>query len=191
MPSMKERLQQLILEHAFRFSETPSFKLVHGGMSQFYFNCKMVTLDPEGQVLIGNLVYGAVKDAHVQAVGGLTLGADPMANATAYASWLRNDPIQSFVVRKKQKEHGAGKLIEGKVKPGDRVAVLDDVVTTGGSTLQAIAACRDAGLQVVKVVVLVDRQEMNGRENIMKEVPYVEALITRDEIMELYRKKSA
>lgn len=191
MLSMKERLQQLILEHAFRFSETPSFKLVHGGMSQFYFNCKMVTLDPEGQVLIGNLVYDAVKDARVQAVGGLTLGADPMANATAYASWLRNDPIQSFVVRKKQKEHGAGKLIEGKVKPGDRVAVLDDVVTTGGSTLQAIAACRDAGLQVVKVVVLVDRQEMNGRENIMKEVPCVEALITRDEIMELYRKKSA
>ncbi len=191
MPSMKERLQQLILEHAFQFSQTPSFKLVHGGMSQYYFNCKMVTLDPEGQVLIGNLIYQAVKDVRVQAVGGLTLGADPMANATAYASWLLNDPIQAFVVRKKQKDHGAGRLIEGKVKPGDRVAVLDDVITTGGSTLQAIAACRDFGLQVVKAVVLVDRQEMNGRENILKEVPNVEALITRDEIVDLYRKTLA
>ena len=191
MSSMKERLKQLVLEHAFRFSETPSFKLVHGGMSRFYFNCKMVTLDPEGQFIIGNLVYEAVKDDRVNAVGGLTLGADPMANATAYASWLKNDPVQAFVVRKKQKEHGAGKLIEGKVKAGDRVAVLDDVVTTGGSTLQAISACRDAGLHVVKVVVLVDRQEMSGRENILQEVPHVEALITRDEIMELYRKKLA
>lgn len=186
MSSMKNRLKELILEHAFRFSETPSFKLVHGGMSRFYFNCKKVTLDPEGQFLMGNLVYEAVKDDRLKAVGGLTLGADPIANAVAYTSWLKKDPIQAFVVRKKQKEHGTGSLIEGKVHPGDRVAVLDDVITTGGSTLQAISACREAGLEVVKVVVLIDRQEMNGRENILEEVPRVEALITRDEIMELF-----
>lgn len=186
---MKERLKELILEHAFRFSETPSFKLVHGGVSQFYFNCKRVTLDPEGQYLIGNLIFDSLQGLRVQAVGGLTLGADPIADATAYTSWLKGQPIQAFVVRKKPKEHGTESLIEGKVEAGDRVVVVDDVVTTGGSTLQAIAACRKAGLDVVKAVVLVDRQEMNGRESILSEVPELEALVTRDEIMELYNRR--
>jgi orotate phosphoribosyltransferase len=187
--AMKERLMELILLHAFRYSETPTFKLVHGGFSQFYFNCKSVTLDPEGQYLIGNLIYQAVRGHKIAAVGGLTLGADPMANAVAYTSWLEKSPIQSFVVRKKAKDHGTASLIEGKVKAGDRVVVLDDVITTGGSTLQAVAACRSAGLEVVKAVVLVDRQEMNGRENILKAVPELEALVTRDEIFELYGQK--
>jgi orotate phosphoribosyltransferase len=186
---MKERLKELILEYAFQFSETPSFKLAHGGVSQFYFNCKRVTLDPEGQYLIGNLAYEALSDLGVQAVGGLTLGADPISNAVAYTSWVERRPIQSFVVRKKQKDHGIVSLIEGKVQAGDRVVVVDDVVTTGGSTLQAIAACRQAGLEVVRAIVLVDRQEMNGRESILKEVPDFRALVTREEIMDLYRAK--
>ncbi len=184
---MKARLKQLILQHAFQYSEDATFKLVSGGTSQFYFNCKKVTLDPEGMFLIGNLIFQAIRDLNVQAIGGLTLGADPIANAVAYSSWIHQRPIQSFVVRKKQKEHGTASLIEGKVRPGDRVVVVDDVVTTGGSTLQAIAACREAQLDVARVVVLVDRQEMNGRENILKEVPDVVGLVTRDQIMSLYR----
>jgi orotate phosphoribosyltransferase len=92
-------------------------------------------------------------------------------------------------VRKKEKDHGAVSLIEGKVKAGDRVVVIDDVITTGGSTLQAIAACRFAGLEVVKVVVLVDRQEMHGKENIAKEVADIDVLFTRDEIMAIYNQK--
>jgi orotate phosphoribosyltransferase len=186
---MKDRLKELVLEYAFQYSETPSFKLVHGGVSHYYFNCKRVTFDPEGQYLIGNLIFQAIRDLGIQAIGGLTLGADPIADAVAYTSWVERRPIQAFVVRKKQKDHGIVSLIEGKVSPGDRVVVVDDVVTTGGSTLQAIQACRQAGLEVVKAVVLVDRQEMNGRENILKEVPDLEALVTRDEIMELYRKR--
>lgn len=185
---MKERLKEMILKEAFQFSDTPIFKLVHGGKSQFYFNCKRVTLDPEGQYLIGNLVFRSIQDLNVQAIGGLTLGADPIANAAAYTSWIEHKPIQSFVVRKKQKDHGAVNLIEGKVTAGDRVVVVDDVITTGTSTLQAISACRFAELEVVKVIVLVDRQEMDGRDNILKEVADVEALFTRDEIMELYRR---
>ena len=184
---MRQRLLELVLEYAFQFSETPSFKLVSGGLSQFYFNCKRVTLDPEGQYLIGNLVFEAIRDPEIRAVGGLTLGADPIANAVAYASWLRGRPMQSFVVRKKQKDHGTASLIEGKVKPGDRVAVVDDVITTGGSTLQAIDACRQAGLEVVEVVALIDRQEMNGRENVLARVPSFEALFTREEVMARYR----
>ena len=185
---MKERLKEMILREAFQYSDTPSFKLVHGGTSQFYFNCKRVTLDPEGQYLIGNLLFDSIKDLDVRAVGGLTLGADPMANAVAYTSWVEHKPIQSFVVRKKQKDHGAVNLIEGKVKEGDRVVVVDDVITTGASTLQAVSACRFAELEVAKVLVLVDRQEMGGKENIVKEVADVEALFTRDEIMALYGK---
>jgi orotate phosphoribosyltransferase len=186
--AMKARLKRLILDHAFQYSENAAFKLVSGGMSQFYFNCKKVTLDPEGQYLIGNLFFDAIRDLDVRAIGGLTLGADPIANAVAYTSWVHQQPIQSFVVRKKQKEHGTASLIEGKVHAGDRVVVVDDVVTTGGSTLQAIAACKQAGLEVVRVVVLVDRQEMSGRENIMREVTDFVALATRDEIMSLYGK---
>ncbi len=184
---MRKRLLQLILKYAFQYSETPIFKLAHGGTSQFYFNCKRITLDPEGQYLIGNLVFDAVKDLGISAIGGLTLGADPIANATAYSSWLRGRPIQSFIVRKTRKDHGIIAAIEGKVTAGDRVAVVDDVVTTGGSTLQAISACRQAGLDIVGVLTLVDRQEMNGRENIEIEIPNFKALVTRDEVMRTYR----
>jgi orotate phosphoribosyltransferase len=183
---MRERLLELILKYTFQYSETPAFKLAHGGTSQFYFNCKRVTLDPEGQYLIGNLVFEAVKDLQINAIGGLTLGADPIANATAYSSWLRGMPIQSFIVRKARKDHGVIAAIEGKVNAGDRVVVVDDVVTTGGSTLQAVSACREAGLDIVGVLALVDRQEMNGRENIEKQVPLFKALVTRDDVMRVY-----
>ena len=184
---MRNRLLELILKYVFQYSETPTFKLAHGGTSQFYFNCKRITLDPEGQYLVGNLVFEAIKDLGISAIGGLTLGADPIANATAYSSWLRGRPIQSFIVRKTSKDHGIIAAIEGKVRAGDRVAVVDDVVTTGGSTLQAISACRQAGLEIVGVLALVDRQEMNGRENIEKEIPNFKALFTRDEVMRIYR----
>ncbi len=186
---MQARLKRLVLERAFQYSEQATFRLVSGAMSRFYFNCKKVTLDPEGQYLIGNLFFQAVRHLEVQGIGGLTLGADPIASAVAYTSWVQQRPIQSFVVRNKPKEHGTAGLIEGNVHAGDRVVVVDDVITTGGSTLQAIEACRQAGLEVVRVVVLVDRQEMNGRENISKEVPDLVALVTRDEIMSLYEER--
>jgi len=183
---MRKRLLHLILEHAFQYSETAGFKLAHGGSSRFYFNCKRVTLDPEGQYLIGNLIFDRLSGLEISAVGGLSLGADAIATATAYSSWLGGRPIQSFIVRKTGKDHGIIAPIEGKVKAGDRVAVVDDVVTTGGSTIQAISACRQAGLEVVGALALVDRQEMNGRENIEKLVPNFKALVTREEVMRIY-----
>lgn len=186
MEKMRKRLIELVLEYTFQYSDTPRFKLAHGGTSRFYFNCKRITLDPEGQHIIGNLVYEAVRELGVSAIGGLTLGADAIATATAYTSWLRGHPIQSFIVRKTQKDHGIVAPIEGKVKAGDRVVVVDDVVTTGGSTLQAITACRQNELQIAGVVALIDRQELNGRENIVQEVPLFKALLTRDEVMRHY-----
>jgi orotate phosphoribosyltransferase len=184
---MRERLIELVFKYAFQYSETPGFKLAHGGMSPFYFNCKKVTLDPEGQYLIGNLILEALSDLRVDAVGGLTLGADALANAAAYTSWLKGRPIQSFIVRKTVKDHGVVASIEGKVKAGDRVVVLDDVVTTGASTLQAISACRQADFEILGALALVDRQELNGRKNIESEVPFLKALVTCDEVMRLYR----
>ena len=184
---MLARLKEKIYRQAFQYSEEPSFKLASGAVSRFYFNCKRVTLDPEGQYLIGELVFDRIKGWNVQGVGGLTLGADPIANAVAYTSWIHGRPVQAFVVRKAQKDHGMPAKIEGNLSPGDRVVVVDDVITTGGSTLQAVEACRDAGLEVVGVVVLVDRQEMNGRENILNVVDVVDALVLRDDIMELHR----
>lgn len=186
MEAMRRRLREKILDQAFQVAQTPVFKLVSGAMSRFYFNCKRVTLDPEGQVLIGQLVFDLVKDLGIQGIGGLTLGADPIANAVAYTSWLRGKPIQAFVVRKAPKEHGIPARLEGNVREGDRVVVVDDVITTGGSTLQAIRACKASGLQVLRAVVLVDRQEMNGRENILQEVDAVDALVLRDDIMALH-----
>lgn len=186
---MLERLKILILEHSFQYSETPVFKLVHGGMSNFYFNCKRVTLEPEGQFLIGNLIFERIKGLGVKAVGGLTLGADPIAMAVSYTSWLKGNPISAFVVRKEPKGHGAMTQIEGNIKPGDRVVVVDDVITTGGSTIKAIEICKASGIEVCKVVILVDREEMNGRGNIEKLVPDVETLVTRSDIMALYEKR--
>jgi orotate phosphoribosyltransferase len=185
---MRQRLVELVFEYAFQYSETPGFKLAHGGTSPFYFNCKKVTLDPEGLYLIGNLLFEALNGLNVEGVGGLTLGADALANAAAYTSWLKGRPFQSFIVRKKQKDHGIVASVEGKVKAGNRVVVLDDVVTTGASTLQAISACREAGFEILGAIALVDRQEMNGRANIEKEVPFLKALVTCDEVMGLYRK---
>ncbi|BCB95377.1 orotate phosphoribosyltransferase [Dissulfurispira thermophila] len=190
---MRDRLIELIYKRAFKYSEDPVFKLTSGKMSNYYFNCKMVTLNPEGMYLIGNIIFDMIKDLYVKAIGGLTLGADPIADAVAYTSYLRERPIEAFVVRKNAKSHGTMQWIEGYVKAGDRVVIVDDVITTGKSTIEAITRTREAGLDIVKVIALVDRQE-GGYENIMEElkdirVDYklVEAIVTRDDVMGLYK----
>ena len=113
----------------------------------------------------------------MDAIGGLTMGADPIAHATALTSYLKGGPINAFSVRQRPKEHGAGGLLVGDVTPGDRAVVVEDVVTTGGSALRAVAAAREFGLTVVKVLILVDRQE-GGKEAVAREVPEVEAVFT-------------
>jgi orotate phosphoribosyltransferase len=132
--------------------------------------------------LIGHLVLEELKTAGVRGVGGLTFGADPVAMATAFASGLNNIPIQAFSIRKEQKDHGVIRWVEGDMHPGDRVAIIDDVATTGGSTIKAIDRARQTGLEVCKVVVLVDREE-GGMDNIRKEVGDAVAVLTRTELM--------
>ena len=154
-------------------------------MSQFYVNCKPVTLCARGIFLVGHLIFEAIKDDDVTAVGGLTFGADPLAVAAAFASELRGNPINAFSIRKTRKDHGIVRWIEGDIQPGERVALIDDVATTGGSTIKAIERARSEGLDVIKAVVLVDRQE-GGLDNIGQHVSNVFSIVTRDELLERY-----
>ncbi len=166
----REQLIEYIKKHSFQRSDTPVFKLSSGNLSNFYFNLKKTTYSPLGQYLIGNLVFEKVKELGLKpaAIGGLTMGADPIATAAAYTSQLRNEPIEALVIRKEPKGHGTMSQIEGNVQAGDKVIIIDDVVTTGGSTIKAIEAARKAGLEVVAVIILLDRGEFEGRQNIEK-----------------------
>lgn len=187
---MKQELIKLLCQKSFKYSDKPSFKLVSGKMSQFYVNCKPTVLSPRGMFLAGHLVFEAIKDLNVKGVGGLTFGADPIAVATAFVSELKHASIHAFSIRKTQKNHGIVRWIEGDIKPGSRVVIIDDVVTTGGSTITAIERSRAEGLDVVKAVILVDRQE-GGVENIGKYVKDVSSIITRDELAKQYIGESA
>jgi len=178
----KEELIALLCEKSFQYSPEPKFKLVSGRLSKFYVNCKPTILSPRGMFLTGHLVFDAIKDLGVQGVGGLTFGADPIAVATAFASELNRQPIQAFSIRKTRKDHGIIRWVEGDVHPGEPVVIIDDVATTGGSTIKAIERAREEGLKVVKAVILVDRQE-GGVENIRAHVADVTAIITRDALL--------
>jgi len=177
MMELREQLRQLLQEKSFRYSPDKPFKLVSGRESPYYVDARPVTHSARGLALIGEIVFGMVQTLEVQAIGGLTLGADPIAHAVALTSYLKGKPINAFAVRKEAKAHGAGGLVVGDVKPGDRVVIVEDVITTGGSTLKAVAAARDFGLEVVQVLILVDREE-GGREAVGREVPRVEAVFT-------------
>ncbi|MBW2611138.1 MAG: orotate phosphoribosyltransferase [Deltaproteobacteria bacterium] len=183
---MKRELIEQLCEKSFRYSEEPAFKLVSGRMSRFYVNCKPTTLNPRGMFQVGNLVFEQVKNLDVHGIGGLTFGADPIAVAAAYTSELKKQPLQAFSIRKNRKDHGVIRWVEGDLQPGDRVVIIDDVATTGGSTIKAIERATSEGLEVVKAVILVDRQE-GGVENIQKHVPDVSAIITRDELVAHWR----
>ena len=179
---MKQELIEIICKKSFKYSQEPIFKLVSGRMSRFYVNCKPTTLSPRGMFLAGHLVYSQIKDLSPDGVGGLTFGADPIAVATAFVSELEGQHVNAFSIRKTRKDHGIVRWVEGDLTPGQRVVIIDDVATTGGSTIKAIERARSEQLNVVKVVILVDRQE-GGLENIRQHVKTVSAIITRDELV--------
>lgn len=179
---MKAELIDMLCQKSFKFSQEPIYKLVSGRMSQYYVNCKPVTLCARGMFLAGHLIFDSIKDDGVTAVGGLTFGADPLAVATAFTSELKNRPINAFSIRKTRKDHGMIRWIEGDVQPGKRVAIIDDVATTGGSTVKAVERARAEGLEVAKAVIFVDRQE-GGVQHIKQHVSNVSSIITRDELV--------
>ncbi|BBO76701.1 orotate phosphoribosyltransferase [Desulfosarcina widdelii] len=184
---MKKELITLLCKKSFKYTEEPTFKLVSGRMSRFYVNCKPTTLSARGMFLTGHLMFEAIRDCDAAAVGGLTFGADPIAMATAFASELNGQPVNAFSIRKTQKDHGIVKWVEGDIRPGEKVVVIDDVATTGGSTVKAIERARSEGLEVVRAVILVDRQE-GGLDNIRAHVADTVAIITRDELVDRWKK---
>ncbi|MBD0318835.1 MAG: orotate phosphoribosyltransferase [Gemmatimonadetes bacterium] len=181
MSGGRERLVALLLERSFRVGD---FVLSSGARSRFYIDCRTTTTHAEGQALVGRLGLAALRDAGLRpdAVGGLTMGADPVAYAIAHASWIAGDPVNAFTVRKEPKAHGTGKRVEGCFAAGMRVVVVEDVITTGGSALKAIEAVEAEGGQVIAVLSLVDREE-GGRETIEARGYPVHALVGVGELL--------
>jgi len=188
MTSREESLAELLATHSVFYRPRKPFVLSSGKTSPSYFDCRRTTMLPEAMPLIGRLVFERIRGA-VDAVGGLTLGADPIACAVAYYSQGRGQPIAAFSVRKEAKSHGMQRWVEGAVEARSRVAVVEDVVTTGESTLRAIHRCREEGFRVERVVALVDREE-GGLARIASEVgpARVSALFRRSEIDAIWRR---
>lgn len=177
-----EALVELLATRSARLGE---FTLASGARSNLYIDARMTTMSPEGLSLIGPLGIDEMTSVGwlPDSVGGLTLGADPVSYAIAYASGTTGRLIRAFTVRKEAKTHGTGKLIEGPFSPSDRVVVIEDVITTGGSALKAIDAVRSAGATVIGVLSLVDREE-GGRERIQASGYEVRSLAGAREIVE-------
>ncbi len=178
----KDKLANLIRERCLKVSEEPVFKLSSGKLSRYYVDLKALTFDPSGLSLIGKLIYHLIMPHNPTHAGGLTLGADPITYAVSIHSLGEERIIKPIVVRKEPKDHGTGRQVEGIFKKGDRVAVLEDVVTTGGSALKAVKACEREGLEVVGVFAVVDREE-GGRENIEREGLRLYSLLTLGELL--------
>ncbi|HWD18019.1 MAG TPA: orotate phosphoribosyltransferase [Verrucomicrobiae bacterium] len=169
MPTdLKQHLLEILKKNSVFYGD---FALSSGGRSKYYIDCRLTTLNPEGAAAVGELLHGVIRaeaqrrGVRIDAVGGLTMGADPVALAIGLASFRQTpaEVLQVFTVRKAPKAHGQTKLIEGNFKAGDRVVVVDDVVTKGDSTLRAIEAVQAAGGIVEFAVVLVDREEGGGQ----------------------------
>jgi orotate phosphoribosyltransferase len=166
------------------------FTLASGAQSDLYIDAKQTTQDPRGAILVGRVGWEFVKRVArklrigIDSIGGLTMGADPIASSIGIFAHLENprSELQTFVVRKAAKAHGRHKLIEGNFSAGDSVVIVDDVITTGGSTLQAIDAVKEAGGKIAFVLVLVDRQE-GGRENIERHGHCVVTIFSREDLV--------
>jgi orotate phosphoribosyltransferase len=191
----RDQLLRLLVRHSFQYSADPIFTLASGRKSHYYINCKKTTFMSEAMPLLGRLFFERIKAVEqrdgrrIDALGGLTLGADPIAYATAYHSALEGKPIQAFSVRKEPKAHGAQKWVEGFEEAGARVAILEDVVTTGASTLKAIDGALHAGFKIAAVLALVDRQE-GGREALQKLGYMLEAIYTAEDLMAVSRQSA-
>lgn len=180
--SDRERLLNLLVQRSYAEGR---FTLASGAESSYYVDARLTTMHAEGQALIGRLGLAAIRDAgwRPDAVGGLTMGADPIAYAIAHASAGTDQPVHAFSVRKGTKGHGRGRRVEGCLEPGSRAVVVEDVLTTGGSALKACRAAAEGGATVVGVLVLVDREE-GGRAALEAAGYSVRALLTTPDLRE-------
>ena len=188
MSPERARLLQVLAEKSFRLGQ---FKLSSGGISDYYIDCRITTLDAQGSRLTGEVFWQEIQARgwRPQAIGGLTMGADPIVSAVAVVS----GQVHGFLVRKAEKQHGTGQRIEGFHEKGARVLIVDDVCTTGASTIQAVEAARQFGFGVVGVMCLVEREEAGGRPNVEKAAapaPFV-ALFTANDVRREHVRREA
>ena len=181
----RDRLLDILVRRSYLREEGKQFRLASGRMSDYYIECSLTTTYHEACPLIGELVHARVPASAV-AIGGPTMGADPVAAATAYYSAATARPLSWFSVRKAAKEHGARRWLEGSANRGDAVVLVEDVITSGGSLIDAVRKCVEEGLRVVHAVVLVDREEDGGRARVEAALRDVgggfDALFTRAEL---------
>lgn len=177
----KNDLLKFVFKHSFKRGK---FKLTSGKFSDFYLDMKQTTLDPEGSLLIAELLVNKVLKSKADSIGGLMIGADPIIGSVITFGFLQDYHIRGFIVRKQEKEHGLNKLIEGKIREDDRVIIVDDVSTTGSSLYQAVQAAEDLNCKVVKVIPIVDRNE-GGRDFFNNKGYDYDPLIKIEEIFNL------
>lgn len=181
MSQILQELREIIRKKSLRVGD---FTLSSGKKSTYYLDCRTTTLDPRGALLIARLILEGIRKENIQAdaIGGLTMGADPIAAAVAVVSELEGQPLPAFIVRKEAKGHGTQKFIEGyDGPPGARVIIVDDVCTTAGSILKAAERAEQAGYQVAATFCVVDREE-GGTELLRKKYPFY-ALLTAKELL--------
>ena len=183
MTSTREQLLKILIEtKSFKSSPTPIFPLASGAMSSFYIDCKIGMSHPEARRVVGDMMLDLIQPP-VGGVGGLLIGAYPIAIAVSDAAYKRTgQDLRAFAVRKEPKPHGMRKLIEGDVEGVERVVVVEDVITSGGSTIEAIRKCREAGLVVAQAIAIIDREEKNGRQNVEAEGVTLASLCTLREL---------
>jgi orotate phosphoribosyltransferase len=167
--SLKDDLARaFITTQSFKWDKVKGFPLASGATSPFYVDCRVLMAHPGPRALVAQLAFEAIKDLPVECIGGLEIGAISIATAISdyahHATPLRE--WRTFVVRKQAKDHGTGKLIEGAVQPGDHALIVDDVLTSGGSVIKSVQTARNAGLKISHALVIVDRQEQNGRAQV-------------------------
>jgi orotate phosphoribosyltransferase len=185
MEADRRRLIEMLRETSVKSAAEPVFRLASGKLSRYYVDCKQALSDPEARALIGRLAAGLVQVRSFDAVGGLELGAYPIAIAISDAIFRESGVnLRVFVVRKEPKTHGIRDLLAGNVGPGDRALIVDDVVTTAGSTIKAIRGARAAGLAVEQAVALIDREEERGTESLAAERVRFAALFKLRELLD-------
>ena len=171
------RLTELVKEHALQFGD---FTLASGKKASYYLDCRKLTLDGESANVIAEGMLDLMKDNLPDAVGGMAIGADPITASIVTVAWQKKTPVKGFIVRKEAKGHGTGKVVEGPVEPGQSVVMVEDVVTTGGSSLRAIEHARTFGLKVDRIFAIVDRGQRSKEIFAEVDVDFQALLTTGD-----------
>jgi orotate phosphoribosyltransferase len=184
MTAKADLARAFLATQSFKWDRDKGFKLASGATSPFYVDCRVLMAHPGPRALVAQLAFETLNNLPVDCIGGLELGAISIATAISDQAYRTGKDWRTFVVRKQAKDHGTGKLIEGAAQAGDRAVVVDDVLTSGGSVIKAVQAAREAGLKVSHALVIVDRQEQDGRKKVEELGVTLLSLLTIKDLME-------